>query len=375
MTAAKTIKFPAPTVPQEQQPAKPASFTRLDNATDLEVLADLPNALLKPALCLLKHRHMRPVHWGEVATFSRRGATQTREALSRLADLGLAAQQGDLWSWADSPAARKPVRESARKPVRKSEFSTLAEAVQHGESPTPKEGTEGKKKEDTTNTYVSDLYGAATPGTGVVAGGSIAETAPQAPNGAAPGGARAETPSPSQEQTAHQHEETEDVTDSETVPPAAAPLGYRAAQDALSNAGAWDVWANWLRGNPALSRNRAAQDAQIAQFAEWVRGGLIEELRQHAREIVVAGSFAHPYLALEARMDRAKVVQDAKQQNVDETRRAFGEPTCTPGERRRAPDGQTWTVEEVAYGLVIFEEAAAPLDVPDAVVAEWAVVS
>ncbi|GAA5514791.1 hypothetical protein Dcar01_03552 [Deinococcus carri] len=377
MTPAKNIRFPAPASPPAgPKPAKTAPFTRLDNATDMELLAELPNALLKPALCLLMHRNMRPVHWGEVATYSRRGATQTRQGLARLAELGLAVAQGDLWSWAGSTAARKPVRESARKPVRKSDETAPENAVQDGETPPLKEGTEVKKKEKTNNTYVSDSDQPAPAPTAVVAGGASEQQADptQQAQSAAPGGARADLPSPSQLKTAHQHEETENVTDSEKVPPpAAAPQGYRAAQEALAAAGAWDIWQGWVPGVPGLSRNRAAQDAQIAQFATWVQAGLVEDLRQNARDIVVAGSFAHPFPALVKRMERAEAVQHAQRQNLDETRRAFGEATCMPGERRRAPDGRVWTVEAVEYGMVFFAESGAPLDVPDRVAAEWEV--
>lgn len=46
---------------------------------------------------------------------------------------------------------------------------------------------------------------------------------------------------------------------------------------------------------------------------------------------------------------------------------------CQPGERRADPSGAVWTVETVAYGQVVFEEVAAPRDLPVAVVASWAV--
>lgn len=54
--------------------------------------------------------------------------------------------------------------------------------------------------------------------------------------------------------------------------------------------------------------------------------------------------------------------------------RPAGRPLgCQPGERRADPSGAVWTVETVAYGQVVFEEVAAPRDVPVAVVAGWAV--
>ena len=356
MTPAKVIKFPAGT--ETPAPAK-TSFTRLDNATDLAALYELPNALLKPALCLLEHRHMRPLHWGEVATIIRRGATQTREALSRLAELGHAVVEGDSWSWVGSTAARKAVRESARKPVRKSEFSPLQKTVWGGISLALKEVKEVKKEKNTNNTLLGTEWPAQFPA-GVGAGAALAS--------------KTETARPVQDQTAHPQEGTINVTDKQKVAPAgAAPQTYRAAQDALTRAGAWDIWQTWVRGVPALGRNRAAQDAQIAQFAGWVDEGFADPLRDNVKNIVEAGTFAHPYNALKARMEKLKAVQHAEKEKVVELRRAFGDAQCQPGERRRAPDGRAWTVEAVEYGVVFFAEVGAPLDVTDREAAGWAV--
>lgn len=46
-------------------------------------------------------------------------------------------------------------------------------------------------------------------------------------------------------------------------------------------------------------------------------------------------------------------------------------PGCQPGERRRAPDGQVWTVEAVDYGLVYFVEPNSPRDLLDTAVTKW----
>ncbi|MFC4639825.1 hypothetical protein [Deinococcus hohokamensis] len=149
---------------------------------------------------------------------------------------------------------------------------------------------------------------------------------------------------------------------------AGAPANYRAAQEILTAAGAWDVWAKWTK---ARKLDRAAQDAQIVQFAAWVQAGLGAELAQHATEITAAGSYAHPYLALVDRMKRAVKVSQTEAANRDELNRAQGSAKCQPGERRRAPDGQVWTVEVVEHGLVYFAETGAPLDQGDAIVARW----
>ncbi|MFC6659330.1 hypothetical protein [Deinococcus multiflagellatus] len=143
------------------------------------------------------------------------------------------------------------------------------------------------------------------------------------------------------------------MTDTEHVP-AAAPATYRAAQEILTAAGAWDIWAAWTK---ARKLDRAAQDAQIIQFATWVQEGRASELRQHAGEITVAGSYAHPYLALADRMRRAAKVQQAETANRANVRKGA---QCQPGERRRAPNGQVWTIESVEHGLVYFAESNAP---------------
>ena len=48
-------------------------------------------------------------------------------------------------------------------------------------------------------------------------------------------------------------------------------------------------------------------------------------------------------------------------------------PGCQPGERRRAPDGQVWTVEAIEHGRITFAEYDAPAYVPITVVSSWAV--
>ncbi|EYB68911.1 hypothetical protein DEIPH_ctg013orf0013 [Deinococcus phoenicis] len=305
------------------------------------------------------------------------GQRAVEKALAALAAAGFCTQVGRAWRYTQ-PGANGGANHRANGRANSCTQKGAGNAVLHGKSASLKEVEGLRRNLKINNTYVSDLYGAPTPRTGVVAGGTSEQQpgAAQEAQGAAPGGARADLPSPSQPKTAHQHEETENVTDLEQVPPpAAAPLSYRAAQEALSNAKAWDIWQGWVPGVPGLSRNRAAQDAQIAQFAAWVADGLVEDLRQNARDIVVAGSFAHPFPALVKRMERAEAVQHARRQNLDETRRVFGEATCTPGERRRAPDGRVWTVEAVEYGLVFFAESGAPLDVPDRVAAAWEVLA
>lgn len=361
MTAAKVIAFPAPA--DAQQPAK-GNWTKLDNATDMAALYALPNALLKPALCLLEHRHMRPLHWGEIASTIGRGATQTREALSRLAELGYDVSDGDTWAWAKSAASRKSVRKVARKPVRKSErksdFLPTKKTVWGGISLVPKEVKERSK--EINNTYVLRTFAPAQ--SLAVAGGTALEN--QNPQ-----------PTPSQEKTMTDKPAHESDTDSEKVPPAAPAEAdpVSAAYAALEAAGLLPVWEKWFEANPALRRNRVALEAQICQFAEWAATGLGDKLRENALDIVSAGTFAHPFNTIKSRFEKVKAVQHAEKQTVAELTRAYGEPECEAGQRRRAPDGKVWTVAYIEYGMVFFEELDAPLDVPDRVAAGWEVVA
>ncbi|MFC6591698.1 hypothetical protein ACFP81_06510 [Deinococcus lacus] len=377
MTPAKIIKFPTPQAPGTPPPEK-ASFTRLDNATDLAALYGLPNALLKPALCLLEHRNMRPLHWGEVATTISRGATQTREALRRLAELGHAVTEGDAWAWAGSTAARKLARKSVRKPGRKPENLHPEKTVWVGVSFALKEVKEGKKENNNFWTGIPAQAGGFAVGVGGISHEEKTQRG-QANQAALAAEGTGNAP-PSQEKTAHCNGENSNVTDLEKVPPAAAPAKtdaadpIRAAHAALEAAGLGDVWADWFASNPALSRNRVALHAQLTQFADWVAAGLGEDLKEHTLDIVSAGTFSHPFNALKARMERAKAVQDAQTRNAAELGLAYGQPQCQPGERRRDIDGRVWTVETVEYGTVIFEEIGAPQGLPDRLVALWAVV-
>lgn len=72
--------------------------------------------------------------------------------------------------------------------------------------------------------------------------------------------------------------------------------------------------------------------------------------------------------------------QRSRQQGSQGTRNATKAPArdragCQHGERRRAPDGQVWTVESLMSGAMNFEEYEAPPYVPVAVVLTWAVLA
>lgn len=202
----------------------------------------------------------------------------------------------------------------------------------------------------------------------------IADLPTIAPDGAASNEARQDNLTPSQVKNMTDTPENANVTEFETVPPAApAADPIPAAYAALEAAGLHPVWLKWFEANPALARNRVALEAQICQFADWAAEGLAEDLRGNALDIVSAGTFAHPFNALKPRMQKAKAVRDAEKRNVADIQRSFGEAQCKEGERRIAPDGKVWTVEEVCYGQVVFEEADAPTGYFDCQVAAWEV--
>lgn len=340
--------------PEKAEKSSVRPYTKLDEARDLDPLYELPNALVKPALFLMSRRRLRQpgANWADVASKVKRSQPQVTEALNRLAALGLAECHNGLWYWKTSG---KPAETQ-----RKSYMAAPEIDVQDGEKEAYEYKEQKELKENTNNTCLGTEWPAQFPG-GVDAGAALASNTntPQTPVQAEP---------------AHPQEGTINVTEKQKVAPAgAAPQTYRAAQDALTRAGAWDLWQTWVRGVPALARSRAAQDAQIVQFAAWVDEGFGDPLRENVKNIVEAGTFAHPYNALKARMEKLKAVQHAEKEKIVELRRAFGDAQCQPGERRRAPDGRVWTVEIVEYGVVFFAELGAPLDVTDREAAGWAV--
>ncbi|MFC6659329.1 hypothetical protein [Deinococcus multiflagellatus] len=180
MAPAKNLKL-HPEGPTSQEPAKGRQgFTTLDNEQDTSVLYALDNALVKPALVLLAHRKMRPIHWGEVAQLIGRGHTQVQANLQRLADLGHAVGHDGQWAWAGSKAAgqlelRKTGRKPVRKSVRKSGFNAPKNDVWVGKSVSPKEVklSEAKKINPTNN--VSSTNWPAQPAPVGVAGGQWSE--------------------------------------------------------------------------------------------------------------------------------------------------------------------------------------------------------
>ena len=153
------------------------------------------------------------------------------------------------------------------------------------------------------------------------------------------------------------------VTGSEGLPPpAAAP--FRASMAAIEAAGLTPVWVQWIKLNRL---QQVTQEAQIQIWRGWIDAGLSDVLKTEASDIVESGSFSHPWGGLRARMRKAEAAKATQVQVVA----VFGAPRVQPGERRTAPDGQTWTVEIVEYGIVYFEEIGAPTDQPDAAVGRW----
>ena len=106
-------------------------YTKLDNATDLQIIAALPNALVKPYLFLISKRGLRvkTVHWGEVAAFCGRGQVQTFQALKQLADLGLAESDSGLWR-VTTGISTDTCRIVAQKPVMAVAKNAVSDSVQ-----------------------------------------------------------------------------------------------------------------------------------------------------------------------------------------------------------------------------------------------------
>lgn len=143
-------------------------------------------------------------------------------------------------------------------------------------------------------------------------------------------------------------------------------------EDVVVGAGLEDLWKDWTSESKAAPVTQARQQAV---WARWVREGHTDLLREAAENILTLGSFAHPQAALQARMKAGIEAKGRSSARPGSAAAAGGEgaPTCQPGERRQAPDGQVWTVESVNHGAVNFEEYEAPPYVPVAVVLTWAV--
>lgn len=145
-------------------------------------------------------------------------------------------------------------------------------------------------------------------------------------------------------------------------------------EDVVVGAGLEDLWKDWANASNA---NPVTLARQQAAWAKWVREGHADLLREAAGEILDLGSYAHPQAGLVAKMKTGIAAKGRSSARPGGAAAAGGEgaPTCQPGERRQAPDGQVWTVESVNHGAVNFEEYEAPPYVPVAVVLTWAVLA
>lgn len=134
---------------------------------------------------------------------------------------------------------------------------------------------------------------------------------------------------------------------------------YQAAIRELREAGLLKLWQDWVRMN---RMSLVTQERQIAKWAEWVRQGHSEALREHADYVMESGSYQHPHRGLESRMTAA-VNGAAAQKKIrqdDADLRREGADEFPAGKKLRTRDGRVLTVEFVEYGLVNFEEPTAP---------------
>lgn len=146
------------------------------------------------------------------------------------------------------------------------------------------------------------------------------------------------------------------------------PTPDQVALQVVVGAGLQNLWQDWIRlGKLAV----VTQRAQIAFWADWITQGHGELLRSEVKYVIEQGSYSHPFAGLKARMTKGIAALKAGSAAADDLKRAYGEPQCQSGERRRAPDGQVWTVDYVEYGIVFWAEAHAPLDIQDGFAAQW----
>ncbi|MVN86844.1 hypothetical protein GO986_08715 [Deinococcus sp. HMF7620] len=322
--SAVVIKFQPPTEPPAPvNKPKAGGYTNLDNDTDLALLAELPNALVKPALFLMSRRGLRQsaVHWGEVAAFCKRGQTQTSEALAALAALGYAVSEDGLWRWDYRVSTGNPP-ETRRKPG----MSAPKKNVLHKQKQAPELRNEGTKEEEDAGAREALTLTAFTP-----TPEHSEREAGQAPDGAASDEAPMASPSQDQLDNAHCDGGNVDAEGLKQVPPAAPT--YRAAMDAISGAGLLPVWQKWVRLN---ALKRVTQEAQAELWYGWIQDGQGQALGEQAAYIIEAGHYEFPLPALKKRMrDAATALVPVPVQ---------ARPALAVGQRVRYPDGSEATV-------------------------------
>lgn len=344
MSVVRNIPF-GPTEPQQPQPPQARqhkSYTRLDNDVDLTLLlAELPNALVKPALFLMSRRNLRTpaVHWGEVAAATRRSQPQTTRALSVLQGMGLATSEGGLWRWSERKPNGKP--EDIQ---RKSYIDAPENAVLHDEKQAP----ELKELKELKEVDVIGLECAHEAQHQHL--GAAGDLEGQTPDGVASDEAEL-TPDPLTEKTMTGTGGTENVTDPEKVPGGRTP---REAMAVLAAASLQDTWRGWVR---LTAIPRVTQEHHAVQWAEWVSAGQTEDLKTHVAAIIEAGTYNMPWAALKHRMTRP--AGPAPLPAVEVQRRT----SFRPGQRVRFPDGSEATVVSVLSRSIITDHPKYP-DVP-----------
>lgn len=337
--SAVVIKFQPPTEPPAPA-SKPKSggYTNLDNDTDLTILADLPNALVKPALFLMSRRSLRQpaAHWGEVAAFCKRGQTQTSEALTALAGLGYAVSENGLWRWANRVSTGNPP-ETRRKPG----MSAPKNAVLKSKKQVPELRNEGTKEVE--HTGAREAHATTTTPE------QPEDQAGQAPDGAASDEASPDLASLTAAVLTDEHEEHGSAMDKKKVP-AASP--YRAAMDAISAAELLPVWQKWVRLN---ALKRVTQEAQAELWHGWIQAGQGQVLGEQATYIIEAGHYEYPLPALKKRMKDAETALAPVPVQA--------RPSFAAGQRVRYPDGSEATVLAVLSRGVATDHPDFP-DVP-----------
>lgn len=342
MSVVRNIPF-GPSEPEQPQPRQHKSYTRLDNDVDLTLLlAELPNALVKPALFLMSRRNLRTpaVHWGEVAAATRRSQPQTTRALSVLQGMGLAASEDGLWRWSDRKPNGKP--EDIQ---RKSYIDAPENAVLHNEKQAPELKELKELKE--VDVIGLECAGEAEQQQHLDAAG---EPEGQTPDGVASDEA-VQTPDPLTENPMTGNGGTENVTDPEQVPGGRTP---REAMAVLAEAELRDTWRGWVR---LTAIPRVTQELHAVQWAEWVTAGQAADLKLHVAALIEAGTYNMPWAALKHRM--ARPAGPAPLPAVEVQRRT----SFRAGQRVRFPDGSEATVVSVLSRSIVTDHPQFP-DVP-----------
>lgn len=173
---------------------------------------------------------------------------------------------------------------------------------------------------------------------------------------------------PSQDQPGSEEGQDDQATDTDVLPGAAA--GRTAEQRAETEA----FLKRKLSPKFVSSLLEEIQPLGLERQQDWFDLPLerVKELLEEARRTHETAGVKVPTRVRDLLDAECRQINLARRGAQTGAGRAAPVTACRAGEVRLDPQGHPWTVEDVKYGRVIFEELDAPRDLLDEVVATWA---